>query len=261
MASSECQIRWPRWRKVGSLASAIIVLNFSAAIADPPLPCGQFTQDVLAAPEPREARWPVQRFEKINAAIKTERYRVLFLGDSITERFPTDAPDVWREHMLPRGVLNAGVSGDRTEHLLWRLQHGNLAGPPPTGVVLLIGTNDLTNGGQGRPPEVVAEGIRANLVYLSQRLPRTRILLLGLWPRGESPDARLRRETLAVNRLIEKCGGGRTIDYADIGGVLLDPTGKLTGEISPDHLHFSALGYARLAPKLDALIDGLSGGR
>jgi lysophospholipase L1-like esterase len=239
------------------LFGAISLVLSITVHAQTPLRCGPFTQVTLAAPEPREARWPVQRFETIKAALKTERYRVLFLGDSITERFPTDAPEVWHDHMAPRGVFNAGVSGDRTEHLLWRLQHGNLDGPPPPGVVMLIGTNDLTIGGEGRPPDVVAEGIRANLLYLRQHLPRARILLLGLWPRGESPDARLRRATVAVNQLIETCGDNRAVVYADIGGVLLDPEGRLTPAISPDRLHFSALGYARLAPRLDALIDRL----
>jgi lysophospholipase L1-like esterase len=229
-----------------------------AARAQDTLRCGPFTTDVLAAPEPREAHWPVQRFEKINAAVKTQPYRVLFLGDSITERFPTDAPEVWRDHMEPRGVLDAGVSGDRTEHLLWRLEHGNLDGPAPAAVVVLIGTNDL---GHGRMPEIAAEGIRANLRYLRQRLPAARILLLGLWPREEAPDARLRRGTVAVNQLVRSCGGDSAVVYADIGGVLLDPEGRLTPEISPDRLHFTALGYARLAPRLDALIDGLVAGR
>src|SRR5678816_3254322 len=104
----------------------------------------------------------------IRDRVRTIPHRVLFLGDSITERFETDAPEVWRAHMAPRLVLNAGVSGDRTEHLLWRLQHGNLAGPPPAVAIVLIGTNDLTNGGNSRPAEVVAEGIRANLRYLRQ---------------------------------------------------------------------------------------------
>ena len=211
--------------------AALIAVSLAVLVgwrhpAQAALRCGPFTQDVLAAPEPREARWPVQRFETINAAVKTERYRVLFLGDSITERFPTDAPEVWRRHMVPRGVFNAGVSGDRTEHLLWRLEHGNLAGPAPKAVVLLIGTNDLTNGGSGRPPEDVAEGIRANLLYLRQHLPNAPILLLGLWPRSEAPDARLRLATVAVNRLIQRCGDDRTVVYADIGGVLLDPAGR-----------------------------------
>jgi lysophospholipase L1-like esterase len=250
-----------RTRHAGLFTVSLLALIWgqSAVRAQDTWRCGPFTEDVLAAPEPREASWPVHRFEKITAAVKAQPHRVLFLGDSITERFPTDAPEVWRDHMEPRGVLNAGVSGDRTEHLLWRLEHGNLDGPPPAAVVVLIGTNDL---GHGRPPEIAAEGIRANLLYLRQRLPAARILLLGLWPREEAPDARLRRGTVAVNRLIQKCGddgavANGAVVYADIGGVLLDSDGRLTPAISPDRLHFTALGYARLAPRLDALIDGL----
>jgi lysophospholipase L1-like esterase len=184
---------------------------------------------------------------------------VLFLGDSLTERFPHDAPLVWREHMQPRGVLNAGVSGDRTENLLWRLHNGNLAGPPPALIILLIGTNDLTYGGRPRPPEQAAEGVRANLLYLRERLPDTPILLLGLLPRGASRDSELRRKTVAVNELISRCADRRSVFYADIGGALLDRQGRMTPEISPDQLHFSEIGYARLVPRLDALIDDLAG--
>ena len=101
----------------------------------------------------------------------------MFLGDLLIERFPRDASTVWREHIQKRGVLNAGVSGDRTENLLWRLQNGNLDGPPPSLVVLLIGTNDLAYDGKPRSPELAAEGIRANLLYLRERLPDTPILL------------------------------------------------------------------------------------
>ena len=234
--------------------SAVTLLLCFASHADSSLRCGPFTEDAPAAPEPRQAAAPVQRFASIRGWVKTQPFRVLFLGDSLTERFD---PQVWHDHMETRGVFNAGISGDRTEHLRWRLEHGNLDGPPPAAVVVLIGTNDLTHGGRGRPPEVAAAGIRANLLYLRQRLPAARILLLGLWPREESSDSRLRRETVAVNQLIQKCGDDGAVVYADIGGVLFDPDGRLSPAISPDRLHFSALGYARLAPRLDALIDGL----
>ena len=237
---------------------ALIIAAVAAVVpahAEPDLRCGKFTDDVIAAPEPRSAVSAMRRFEVINAEVKSVRHRVLFLGDSLTERFD---PEVWREHMAPRGVLNAGVNGDRTEHLLWRLQHGNLDGPAPTAVSVLIGTNDI---GHPRPPEDAAEGIRANLLYLRQRLPAVRILLLGLLPRAESPDAALRRGTLAVNRLIAGCGDDGTVVYADIGGVLLDADGRLSLAVSPDHLHFSAGGYARLAGKLDEVIDRLFAGR
>src|SRR6266705_2253258 len=122
------------------LCCATIGFLSIAAQAQSLLRCGPFTQAVLDPPAPRVANWPVQEFEKINVAVKTQPHRVLFLGDSLTERFD---PELWRQHMEPRGVLNAGVSGDRTEHLRWRLQHGNLDGPPHAALVVLIGTNDL----------------------------------------------------------------------------------------------------------------------
>jgi lysophospholipase L1-like esterase len=158
--------------------------------------------------------------------------------------------------MVPRGVLNAGVSGDRTEHLRWRLDHGNLDGPPPKGVVLLIGTNDLAH---GRSPEEAAEGIRETLLRLREKLPNTRILLLGLTPRGATADDWFRQEVVKVNQLIPSCADGSTIVYADIGGVLLDRDGVLSKTLSPDLLHFSGAGYQRLVPKLDPLIDRLAG--
>ena len=235
---------------------ALIVIFGSHRVAQAQPACGHFTRAPVAAPAPRTAESAVRRFELINAEVKSVPHRVLFLGDSITERYDQE---VWQRDMAPRGVLNAGVSGDRTENLLWRLEHGDLAGPTPKGLIVMIGTNDLTSGGHPRPPELVAEGIRANLFYLRQRLPNTRILLLGLYPRADVP--RLRPKIPEVNRLIEDCDDGRWVVYADIGGVLLEGDGQLSRAVSPDLLHFSRLGYERLAPRLNPLIDNLLAGR
>ncbi|MBV9829628.1 MAG: hypothetical protein JO001_28745 [Alphaproteobacteria bacterium] len=241
------------------IAGAVLLATLSTGpVNGQALRCRPFSNEPVAAPTPRTAQSAVDRFEKIKAAVTAESYRVLFLGDSITERFDDT---VWREDMMPRGVLNSGVNGDRTENLLWRMQHGNLDGQPPTGVVVLIGTNDLTNGGEGRSPEATADGIRANLEYLRQRLPRARIVLLGLYPRSISPEARLRRGTVAVNQLIRECGDDVWIKYADIGTILLEPDGRLSPTISPDALHFTEAGYRRLAPRLNPLIDWLLGKR
>jgi beta-glucosidase len=152
----------------------------------------------------------------------------------------------------PRGVLNAGISGDFTDHILWRLDHGNLAGPPPKAVVLLIGTNDLA---AHRSPELTADGIRANLVLLRERLPESRILLLGLLPREQFPDAPLRWAVAQVNRLIRDCADGEHIVYAEIGDPLLDSDGQLSVAVSPDWLHFSERGYALLAAGLEPVLD------
>src|SRR5207248_3597506 len=119
--------------------------------------CGPFIQVELPPPVARKDDHARARFDEINSAIKTQPHRALFFGDSLTEYFDRG---VWDQHMSPRGVLNAGVGSDSTDHLRWRLEHGHLDGPPPQGVVLLIGTNDL---GHGWPPEFVAESIRATL--------------------------------------------------------------------------------------------------
>jgi lysophospholipase L1-like esterase len=240
--------------------TAIFVVVFGTILpAQAQVRCAPFGSWPPAAPEPRTAPEAVATFNRINAMVKTQPYRVLFLGDSITERWQLPlwgAKRVWDANMVPRGVFNAGVSGDRTEHLRWRLDHGNLDGPPPKGVVLLIGTNDL---GHGRPPEEAADGIRTTLIQLRQKLPNTRILFLGLWPRGATDADQLRQKVNQVNQLIPSCADSSTIIYADIGGVLLDRHGVLSTKLSPDLLHFSAAGYERLVPKLDPLIDQLIG--
>ncbi|HYM72284.1 MAG TPA: GDSL-type esterase/lipase family protein [Stellaceae bacterium] len=235
-------------RAVAALCVGFVVL---CGIAQAQVRCRPFTAAPIAAPEQHAHPLAQAQFDRIKIAVKTEPYRVLYLGDSITQYWD---PKVWAANMAPRGVLNAGVAGDRTEHLRWRLDHGNLAGPPPKGVVLLIGTNDL---GHGRAPAEAAEGIRASLIDLRDKLPDTRILLLGLWPRGATPADRLRQEAGQVNRLIRTCADNKAVLYADIGGVLLDAHGTLPRELSPDLLHFSAAGYQKLAPQLDPLIDRL----
>jgi lysophospholipase L1-like esterase len=242
------------------LAAAFVFLL--AALAGPAqaqLRCGPFTAQPLDPPAPRSDKWAVASFERINQEVKTQPYRALFLGDSITERWNMplwSAQAVWQANMPQRGVLNAGVSGDRTEHLLWRLDHGNLDGPPPKGVIVMIGTNDLAH---GRPPELAAEGVRAVLLHLRQKLPATRILLLGLTPRGAVPWDALRIAASQVNQMIGGCADGQTIWASDIGQPLLDAKGVLSQSLSPDYLHFSAAGYERLVPKLDPLIDQLLG--
>ena len=237
------------------VASALCLLA-DAVWAEELLPCGRFSEAALPAPEPRTASWPLRRLATIDEAVKSEPHSVLFLGDSLVEHFEIGAGGaVWREHMAPRGVLDAGIAGDRTEQLLWRLDHGNLDGPPPRTAILLIGTNDL---GYHRSAEDTADGIRAVLLKLRERLPRARILMLGLWPRGQAADSPFRAEIAEVNQRIATCADGRTVIYGAVGKALLDAEGRLDPEIAPDHLHPATAGYARLAPPLDALIDRLA---
>jgi beta-glucosidase len=218
------------------------------------LRCARFDQGELPVPAPSPYPSAIARADQISHAVKSAAYSVVFFGDSLTEGWDTA---VWEHYLAPRGVLNAGVSGDRTDNLLWRLKNGNLAGPQPKAALLLIGTNDLA---YGRSPARTADGIRANLELLRQHLPAARILLLGLLPREAVPSASLRLEVSQVNRLIRDCADDQHVFYAEIGDVLLNSDGLLSAEISPDQLHFTARGYALLAARLEPELDRLHGG-
>src|SRR5436309_2921240 len=129
---------------LASLSVLAVVASGPAAVgAEPVLRCPRFTDAEPPSATARSDRHAVDRFRAINEAVKTTPHSVLFFGDSLTEGWDAAA---WKKELAPRGVLNAGINGDRTDHLLWRLEHGNLAGPPPRAVIVLIGTNDLGAG-------------------------------------------------------------------------------------------------------------------
>jgi lysophospholipase L1-like esterase len=107
---------------------------------------------------------------------------LVFVGDSITDGWRGTGASVWQKSFAAHKALNLGISGDRTEHVLWRLQHGELDGYEARLFVIMIGTNN------GDPAPDVAEGIKAILAEIRGKQPQANILLLGIFPRGEKPD-------------------------------------------------------------------------
>jgi lysophospholipase L1-like esterase len=169
---------------------------------------------------------------------------LLFLGDSITQGWDGHDKDgkgpleVWKRHYGPRNAANFGIGGDRTQHVLWRLEHGEVDGIHPKVVVLMIGTN---NAGANTSSEI-AEGIEAIVKTLREKLPTTKILLLGVFPRGASPNPT--REKLAdVNARIAKLDDGKMVTYLDIGKRFLNEDGTISEDVMPDFLHLSRKGY------------------
>lgn len=221
------------------------------------LKCRPFTTATPEKPVPQSDPLAIERFHTINQEVRSGPHTILFLGDSLTQKWD---PSVWDRYFGARGGLNAGVNGDRTEHLLWRLENGNLDGTAPALVVLMIGTNDI---GRNRPADMVAEGVRRILQVLRGGVPTSRILLLGILPRSEAANSRRRRQVAEVNRLIETCADREHIFYADFGDKLLDPKGdpegRLTRAVSPDGVHLSRRGYTLLAAPLAAELDKILG--
>lgn len=181
------------------------------------------------------------------------RIDVLFLGDSITEYFATRAPEVWSSFVAPYGnVVNFGIAGDRTQFLLWRVEHGEAA-PGPRVVVLLIGTNNL----QAASSQSVARGVAADLDAIRARVPDATIVLNALLPRQTPDDPLLRAKLADVNARIRLLADGERVRWLDAGAGFLGADGRVPVALMPDGLHPSPQGYEVWATALRPLLDSL----
>lgn len=180
--------------------------------------------------------------------------QLVFLGDSITAGWGSKK-EIWDKAFGAYKPANFGIGGDRTQHVLWRITHGELDGIKPKAVVLMIGTN---NSGSD-PAEGIAKGVTAIVETIRAKQPQAKILLLAVFPRGEKPSPNPGREKLAkVNEIIAKLDDGKNIHFLDIGAKFLQPDGSISKEIMPDFLHLSAAGYQiwadAISPKLAELM-------
>ena len=158
-------------------------------------------------------------------------------------------------YVKPYGAVNLGIGGDEVQHVLWRVQNGAVDFVNPKVVVLLIGTNNIGN--SGHDPTQVADGIRKLLQELSARLPQSRILLLGVFPRDEFSTTPFRSAVEKLNVLIRSCGDGERIMFLDISKKFLLPDGKISAEVMPDFLHLSFEAYRIWADAMQPLLTSL----
>jgi lysophospholipase L1-like esterase len=180
--------------------------------------------------------------------------QLVFLGDSITAGWGSKK-EIWDKAFGAYKPANFGIGGDRTQHVLWRITHGELDGIKPKAVVLMIGTN---NSGSD-PAEGIAKGVTAIVETIRAKQPQAKILLLAVFPRGEKPSPNPGREKLAkVNEIIARLHDGQNIHFLDIGAKFLQPDSSISKEIMPDFLHLSVQGYQiwadAISPKLAELM-------
>jgi beta-glucosidase len=198
-------------------------------------------------PVPRNDKWWMDRHEAMNARVKQGNADLLFIGDSITQGWEGAGKEVWKEFYGNRNAVNLGIGGDQTQHVLWRLEHGNLEGISPKLAVVMIGTNNSFS----YQPEEIAAGIEAIVKTLRAKVPQTKILLLGIFPRGATPADQLRQVNEKTNAIAAKLADGKQVVYLDIGKAFLQPDGTLTKEIMPDLLHLSPKGYRLWAEAIE----------
>lgn len=203
-------------------------------------------------PRPQDASWWLDRHRANLDRAREGPVDLLFLGDSITQRWGENA--IWRRYYEPRRAANFGIDGDRTQNVLWRIADGELDAIAPKTVVLLIGTNNIDNASTGE----IAEGVGAILDEIRRRLPKARILLLGLFPRGRATDA-VREKIRLVNARLARLGDGDRVRYLNIGKVFLEPDGEIAREVMPDLLHLSVEGYRRWAEAMEPSLREMLG--
>ncbi len=212
----------------------------------------------------READWLQSHVQNVGIA-RRGGVELLFLGDSITAgwlgtaRTPQDGDGlaIWNREYSPLRAANFGVGSDRIEHLLWRLQHGELDRIKPRLIVLMIGTNNL---GIDEPDEIV-DGVAEVIATIRRRTPDSWIVLNGLLPRldpsrreqavdREVPDTRIE----LLNRQLKLLSDRPRVMYLEFGNLLLDDDGLMTRVVQPDYLHLAEPGYQTWAEALRPII-------
>jgi len=213
--------------------------------------------------EVQTAKWAVKwwgpRHDQKVAEVKQRAGQVdlLFIGDSITHGWENAGKGVWKKYYEPRRAFNIGFSGDRTEQVIWRLQHGEVEGISPKLAVVMIGTNNT--GHRKDPADQTAAGVAAILKELEQRLPGTKVLLLAIFPRGATQDDPLRQLNTQINERLAKMDDGKRVHFLSINPVFLKDDGTLPQSIMPDLLHPNPKGYQLWAEAMEPHIKKLMG--
>jgi lysophospholipase L1-like esterase len=190
---------------------------------------------------------------------------VLFLGDSITAGW-TKAPHVWQHYFGKWQPGNFGIGGDQTQHVIWRIENGELDGITPKAVVLMLGTN---NTGTNSADEIAAADKKI-VEMIRAKIPQAKILVLAVFPRGPRKnaqgvvtddviaDAKRRMDIINdVNAQLAKLADGKNVHFLDINARFLDDSGKIPSIIMPDQLHPNAAGYQLWAEAMQPTLEKL----
>ncbi len=226
-------------------ATALSEIPSSAVWPLPVIPPGG-NPAVIAAPRDE---W-VARVQGTLDQTAGKHFDLIFDGDSITDFWRGTGRSVWMERYGSIKAFDFGISADKVENLLWRLQQGQVDGLDPKLVVLMIGTN---NSGRDSVDQI-AEGISLVTAEYLKRCPHAQILLLGVFPRSPLASDPIRAKIAAINKKIAALQSDR-VTYLDIGRKFLEPDGTLTREIMPDFLHPSAKGYQIWADAIQPVVD------
>jgi lysophospholipase L1-like esterase len=185
-------------------------------------------------PVPGGVHWFGRDHQRNLQKTRDKNFKLCFLGDSITQGWPGD---LMNKNFGRHKPTNFGIGGDRAENVLWRLNHGELAGTSPKVIVLLLGTN---NSGMNTAGEV-ALGVGTVIQKLRSVVPQTKILLLSIFPVSHKGRNAVITE---ANTYLAKMDDGKWIHYLDINKNFYREDGTLRDDMLADGTHLTRLGYA-----------------
>ena len=193
--------------------------------------------------------WWANRFLSRHQLVEQQRGKtvdLVLLGDSIMHFWEWKCPESWKKLTQGRTVLNLGYGGDRTQHVIWRIQHGELDGYAARNIVLMIGTNN--NSFNGTNPENVAKAIEKIVALVREKQPGARLILHPIFPRGASAasahHAAARARNDKTNELLKKFAeeDGKLV-WVDFNDKLTDESGWVPRAFMADEIHPTDAGY------------------
>ena len=232
-------------RRVALLALAVFFAGMIVSSA--------WAENSAIVPVPRNDNGWMARHHSFNDRVKQGNVDMLFIGDSITHGWEGGGKEVWAQYYGNRNAVNLGIGGDQTQHVLWRLDNGNIDNIKPKLAVIMIGTN---NCGGNTAPEI-AEGVDAIVKKLRTKLPEMRILLLAIFPRTDVDASTQQKIKDASAKFAADQAGDPMVEFKDISKAFLNEKGELTKDVMPDLLHPNAKGYALEAEALEPTITRL----
>lgn len=202
------------------------------------------------------------QYDDIESLLKKAKdLDILFVGNSITQgigghrNYVAWAPgkqafdSIFNNYSLE----SAGISGDRTQHVLWRFQNGSYHLAKPKVLVLTIGVNNFLDDSA----EEIAEGIFTNLKWLTKNMKQTNIILTGPLPAGVEPNSVARKKYQQVHAIISQYNF-RKVKYFPLHTQFLNPDGKMNLNLySNDGIHLKPEGYKQWAASLFPVVKSL----
>ena len=198
-----------------------------------------------------------KRHAEVLARHETVKPDVVFFGDSIIHYWGGEpkaplvwGPKSWSDCFAGMKVSNLGFGWDRTENVLWRIDHGELDVIKPKVIIIKIGTN---NTGVNQPPGEIASGIEAVCAAAHARQPEAKVLLLGILPRKDESETRPSVTEQVNGILAEHLKDVTWLTFRDFGGLFREPSkGKPDARLFSDGVHINATGYEILARNVRA---------